>query len=455
VALRSIERRKACARVLIFIIRASAVALVSAMGVYQFPYGHQLTLDDLFPGLRTNRHVRISLALEPSASDGKSHEATIEAKAEPVVDAAPAEKAVSPSSIVVPETSTAAPPSGGIVACAPDRSQDNLEIMGPGSPSTSGFARLSTANHEFQLSVLNRARAEGALSGYQVNLAPSRPRPTLLPNLYGSLIGSGEEDFAMTVAHGSVDFLAVGENDFAAELNPWYHGLNAGFRPQIMSKKSCELAFQRIRSNTSYAAQTETMSGLRRKMRSGAIYVSDGHVAISDFRVNGQKPAPEVGSEVRLADPGNVSVTASVAAILNPPKSATTDFSGWNVERSRIPDSQSIMIEIVVNGRAVASKPLLANGVEQQLAFNAFIPNSSWIALRAMGAAHTNPVFVLVNNEPVRASRASVEWSMRAVVEAYQVMSANRLSDDASGARAAYAYAYAVYQRILDETRMP
>jgi hypothetical protein len=72
---------------------------------------------------------------------------------------------------------------------------------------------------------------------------------------------------------------------------------------------------------------------------------------------------------------------------------------------------------VVVNGRVVASKPLTANGREQSLAFRVPLSQSSWVALRLMGAAHTNPVFVLVDNMPVRASRASVEWSIRSLQE--------------------------------------
>ncbi len=72
-----------------------------------------------------------------------------------------------------------------------------------------------------------------------------------------------------------------------------------------------------------------------------------------------------------------------------------------------------------------------------------------------MGAAHTNPVFVLVDNMPIRASRGSVEWSMRALQEVYQANNSSWRPYDLLGARAAYEYSYAVYEKILAETTAP
>ena len=111
--------------------------------------------------------------------------------------------------------------------------------------------------------------------------------------------------------------------------------------------------------------------------------------------------------------------------------------------------------KIVVNGRVAASKPVPADGTLQNLAFSIPIERSSWVALRLMGAGHSNPVFVLVDNKPVRASRASVEWSQRALLQAYDAESSRWSPEDAPVAAAAFQYAYEIYGGILNETETP
>ncbi len=192
-------------------------------------------------------------------------------------------------------------------------------------------------------------------------------------------------------------------------------------------------------------------------MRSRNLYVSDGQTVVSTFTVNGQAPSTDVGAEVKLSSPGNVAVAGTLSAKLavEGTQSAEKKTTGWNIERARIPGTQSVSVEIVVNGRVVASKALPADGSERKISFDIPIQQSSWVALRLMGAAHTNPVFVLVDNKPIRASRSSVEWNMRSLMEAYEAATASGSGGEEQNVRAAYQYAYAVYQKILTETTAP
>jgi len=43
------------------------------------------------------------------------------------------------------------------------------------------------------------------------------------------------------------------------------------------------------------------------------------------------------------------------------------------------------------------------------------IPHSSWVAVRILPSVHTNPIWVEVAGKPVRASRKSAEWCLKAV----------------------------------------
>ena len=80
-----------------------------------------------------------------------------------------------------------------------------------------------------------------------------------------------------------------------------------------------------------------------------------------------------------------------------------------------IGNTREIPVEIVVNGKAVARQTFLADGKVRELKFEVPVKESSWIAARTPLAAHTNPVFALVGNKPVRASRSSAEWCLNAV----------------------------------------
>jgi hypothetical protein len=277
-----------------------------------------------------------------------------------------------------------------------------------------------------------------------------------LPNVLASSVDEGTGDYVMSVAHDAVDFITVGTGDFSSELNLWYHSLNAGFRTRIIGETPCIAAepppMTGVRSNI----QQVSISQNRRTMLSNDMAVADRRAAIHEFKVNGRAPGNEIGSEVRLPSSGSVAVSASLAVSLDERRAGSAEpRSGWNVENARIAGTRLVNVEAVVNGRVAATKTITADGSEQKVDFTLPIQQSSWVAVRIKGAAHTNPVFVLVDNMPVRASRASVEWIMRSLLEAYEAANPRWTEKESANAHAAYEYSYAVYQRILAETKAP
>jgi hypothetical protein len=207
-----------------------------------------------------------------------------------------------------------------------------------------------------------------------------------------------------------------------------------------------------VRSNI----QPVSISQNRRAMLSSNVTVSDRRAAIHEFKVNGQTSSSETGSEVRLASPGSVAVSTSLTVLLDEKRpDGIQPLSGWSVENARIAGTRLVNIEAVVNGRVAATKTITADGSEQKADFSLPILQSSWVAIRVKGAAHTNPVFVLVDNMPVRASRVSVEWIMRSLLESYEIASPRWSEKESANARAAYEYSYAVYQKRLTETKAP
>jgi hypothetical protein len=133
-------------------------------------------------------------------------------------------------------------------------------------------------------------------------------------------------------------------------------------------------------------------------------------------------------------------------------KKALDEKPYWDVERARIGNSREVPVEIVVNGKAVASQNILADGKVRELRFDVPVERSSWIAARIMPAAHTNPVFAIVGGKPIRASRRSAQWCLDSVNQCWTQKSARMKADDIAEARKAYDHARDVYRRLITES---
>jgi hypothetical protein len=105
-----------------------------------------------------------------------------------------------------------------------------------------------------------------------------------------------------------------------------------------------------------------------------------------------------------------------------------------------------------VNGRAVARKTILADGAVHPLEFMVPVEASSWIAARVLPAAHTNPLFVVVNAQPIRASRRSAEWCLNAVNQCWTQKSPRMSPADQVKGREAYDHAREVYRKLISES---
>jgi hypothetical protein len=173
-----------------------------------------------------------------------------------------------------------------------------------------------------------------------------------------------------------------------------------------------------------------------------------------DFRVNGT----EVGmGDLKLAGPATLTATVRAAAYLpTAPNEAIRNRPYdqqpyWDVERARIGNTRTVPVEIVVNGKAVARQTIAADGQVRELKFEVPVSESSWIAVRVLPAAHTNPVFALVASKPVRASRQSAEWCLNAVNQCWTQKSPRISPAEIAEARKAYDHAREVYRQLIVE----
>jgi hypothetical protein len=194
----------------------------------------------------------------------------------------------------------------------------------------------------------------------------------------------------------------------------------------------------------------------------GRSYVSDGFAHAVQFEVDGRRPG---GDDVLLAAAGKVTVKAKVAFAPETPKEVAygllTPSGGLrmsgdtvNLHAPRTEETETggeRRVDLVVNGKAVASATVPADGEAHELAFTADIKESSWVALRQFPQLHTNPVNVIVAKRPIRASRSSALWC----AESIRLLWNNRHQQIAEPERAAahktYLRAIDAYLKIADE----
>jgi hypothetical protein len=338
------------------------------------------------------------------------------------------------------------------------------------------------------LNTLRWAKAQGALvgpahSGWGLQpMAENDPRRNepgarnmqsatdQVPNyIIPPFSGIGANEYIVDVTHElpgpdgkptpAVDFMSMVDTPYPWEMNIWYHTLNVGFRTRISGETDFPCIYgERVGLGRSYVKLPEKWSyeDWCEGIRAGRNYVSDGFSHLLDFQVNDVKVG-ERGSELRLATPGTVHIVARVAARLNETPneaighSSTSHPPYWNIERARVGDTREVAVEVIVNGQSVATKRIVADGKLQDISFDTPIDHSSWVALRILASSHTNPVFVLVGDKPIRASKRSAEWCRKSVDQCWSQKQRTYAEAEQADAEKAYQHARQTYDRLITE----
>ena len=191
-------------------------------------------------------------------------------------------------------------------------------------------------------------------------------------------------------------------------------------------------------------------------MRDGRCYVSDGFSHLMNFTANAVEAGTN-GSELRLDRAARVRVTARAACLLaeKPSDAGRPDPTRqpfWTPEHARVAGTREVTVEVVLNGRPVASQRVTADGALRDVSFDIAIERSSWMALRIIGSAHTNPIFIRVGERPIRASKRSAEWCLKAVDRCWSQKSPRIRAVERDEAQRAYEHARARYRQILSES---
>ena len=205
-------------------------------------------------------------------------------------------------------------------------------------------------------------------------------------------------DYPVEAALGTIDFLSedVWLND--AAINAYYKLLNCGFRLGWAAGTDfpCNNSrpFGSLLTYVQVKDQPMTYQKWIEGIKNGrTVVTTDGHVEFLDLKVNGMASP---GDEIKLKEKGTITVEVKWTSI----KALTG------------------RIELLCNGKVVAtqegtSKP----GEPVILKTSQILKESSWICARRMDdkghQSHTAPVFVNVNNKPVRASAEDAQYFVK------------------------------------------
>ena len=289
-----------------------------------------------------------------------------------------------------------------------------------------------------------------------------------LPNfVIPEMNGVGAMEICVSVAEGVCDFISAMDTARIPEWNIWYHILNCGFPLKV----SGETDFPCMSGGRVGQGRVYVQLGKRseldfsewcRGLAEGRSYVSDGFAHALEFTVEGVSPG---FGDVSLREPGSVSIDAKVVFAPETPLSVaqgnldhasgkrilgdTVTFHGPPPSEVELGGTRKV--ELVVNGEVVASEVVPADGEIHELKFDAQIDRSSWVALRHFPQMHTNPVDVIVGEEPIRPSRKSALWCIETIRQLWRARERKIADHEKSAARAAFDRAIGVYQKIASE----
>ncbi|MCM8543239.1 MAG: CehA/McbA family metallohydrolase, partial [Lentisphaeraceae bacterium] len=346
------------------------------------------------------------------------------------------------------------------------------------------------------LNTLKWAQKQGAVCGpahsswglFNWDTKNHKETPTTVPYYQiPPFNGVGANEYIVDVTHmvegpngttvPAVDFMSTVDTPFPPELNIWYHTLNCGYRTRVSGetdfpcvydeKVGLGRAYVRVDGELTYDKWCE---GIEK----GTGYVSDGMSHIINFKVNGLLAGEK---ELHLDKPSTVTVSAKVAGRLEDKpltrdewqisdfgrpkpgeklliqKMSPYDKPYWHLERARIDKTKNVKVEVVVNGEAVAHKVIVADGKMNDISLDVKLEKSSWVAVRVLGSSHTNPVFVIVDKKPIRASSKSADWCLKSVNQCWKEKKQFYKAKEMKEAEDAYNHARSEYKKILQEAK--
>ena len=312
------------------------------------------------------------------------------------------------------------------------------------------------------LNTLRWAKRQGAICGpahssiglsRMVGRVPGtdgKDGPNSLPNYnIPAFDGIGANEFIMDITHTvpgpngkpvpAVDFISTMNTERVAEWNMWYHVLNCGFRVAASGETDFPcMSGERVGIGRVYAKVDGRLSFSKwvQSIGTGRSYVSDGLCHLLDF--SGTSPrgqsvvrVGEKGSELRVSAGEKLKFSVRAAA--------------------RLEGSPQLPVELIVNGFPVDTGHLRADGSMREIAFETKFDRSAWVAMRVFPNAHTNPIYVVVDDKPVRGSVDSFRWCLAGVNQCWKSKQQLYAAAEQDAAKAAYDHAREIYSQLIKE----
>ncbi len=332
-----------------------------------------------------------------------------------------------------------------------------LQMKGMDYPGTTKIEEWPSSNTP----VLQWARSQNAITGYAHSGFGLWAKTEDLPSdVIPPFDGIGANDYIVTVTAGLVDFISAVSTPPQGELNIWYHTLNAGYRTRISGETDWPCVYdENMGMGRSYIklAGPLTYDAWCAGLKAGRGYVSEGRAHLMNFRAAaGAQKTAMGGADLVLAQPASVGFDVLVAARLEPEpveairKLGPYDKPYWHLERGRLGNTRQVLVELLINGVAVESRPFEADGAQRALHFD-YVPKAScWAAIRIGHGAHTNPIWIMIGGAPVRVAR-SINWCRKAVDQCWDQKKQRVRAAELAAEAARYDAARAVYDARLQE----
>ena len=321
----------------------------------------------------------------------------------------------------------------------------------------------------WDLPVLKWGKDQGGVVGFSHSGWGLKVNATKLPTYdMPPFDGIGANEYIVDVVHDVCHFISAVDTPIVWEFNVWYHTLNCGYTCRVSGETDFPCIYgERVGLGRSYvklaADEPLNYDSWVHGIRDGRSYVCDGLSHLYDFQANklgvgepGVNGRPSVLG-IKKGEPLKISV--QTAALLAPEPTPATEAIRkrpldqqpyWHVERARIGNSRKVPVELIVNGHSVATKEIEADGSATEVTFDYTPEISSWVAVRIFPSSHTNPIFVEVDGQPIRASRRSAQWCADAVEVCWNSKKGRIRDSEQAAARAAYDVARKRYLEILE-----
>jgi hypothetical protein len=285
--------------------------------------------------------------------------------------------------------------------------------------------------------------ADGSLTEAELR-AGLEAAQTRLPNFaIPEMNGIGAQEICVTTAQGLCDFISAMDTNRIPEWNCWYHIMNCGFPLKVSGETDFPcISGGRVGQGRVYVQLGKVdhidFATWCKGIAKGQSYVSDGYAHALEFTVGGTTPGTE---PVKLPAPGKVRVHAKVAFASETPL-------GTSYGAGRAPLTEKRRVSLIQNGIEVAHEEVPADNQPHDLNFDVPVAASSWIALRQFPQLHTNAVNVLVNDQPIRASKRSAQWCIGVIEQLWKVRGPGIVAEEREEARKTFQKALEIYRKI-------